>query len=97
MRNETVVFTGTLSSMTRKQAQQAVLSLNGTYQNKVTAKTTIVVVGAIQHDLLNSSDKTNKIKAVERFNQLGASIQIINEKQFIGMLLQHMQRLWTNL
>jgi BRCA1-like protein len=44
--NQVVVFTGKLSSLGRKEAQALVIRLGGSAADEVTAKTTLVVVGA---------------------------------------------------
>ena len=42
----TVVFTGKLSSLSRKEAQALVLELGGSTAEDVTSRTTILVIGA---------------------------------------------------
>ncbi|MDT2882661.1 hypothetical protein P7H88_14475, partial [Lactococcus lactis] len=45
LENEYLVFTGTLTTMTRKQAQSIIIGLKGHNQNAVTKKTTRLVTG----------------------------------------------------
>jgi NAD-dependent DNA ligase len=44
--DQVVVFTGKLSSLGRKEAQALVIRLGGSAADEVTAKTTLVVIGA---------------------------------------------------
>ncbi|BBC61876.1 hypothetical protein DAT561_p0014 (plasmid) [Melissococcus plutonius] len=54
VKNEYVVFTGILLSMTRQQAKALVYSLGGIYQSTVTQKTTLLVSGTSTIDLLDN-------------------------------------------
>ena len=54
MKNEYVVFTGILLSMTRQQAKALVYSLGVIYQSTVTQKTTLLVSGTSTIDLLDN-------------------------------------------
>ena len=52
LKNEYFVFTGTLTTMTRRQAQFIIEVLQGNFQNSVTKKTTRLVTGYVPIDLL---------------------------------------------
>lgn len=52
LKNEFFVFTGTLTTMTRKQAQSIVTGLKGYNQNSVTKKTTRLITGYVPIDFL---------------------------------------------
>lgn len=66
---EVVVFTGTLQTMKRKEAQKIVESLGGVVANSVTKETTLLVVG----------DKPgSKLKKAEKLG-----VKIINENEFL--------------
>lgn len=52
LKNEYFVFTGTLTTMTRKQAQFIIEGLQGNFQNSVTRKTTRLVTGYFPIDLI---------------------------------------------
>ncbi len=54
VKNEYVVFTGILLSMTRQQAKALIYSLGGIYQSTVTQKTTLLVSGTSTIDLLDN-------------------------------------------
>ena len=68
----TVVVTGTLSAMGRKQAEEAIVSLGGKAAGSVSKKTSLVVAGE------NAGSKLDKAQ------QLG--VRVIGEAEFIEML-----------
>ena len=68
----TVVVTGTLSSMDRRQAENAVLEAGGKSAGSVSKKTSLVVAGE------NAGSKLTKA------NQLG--IKVIGEDEFLRLL-----------
>jgi tetratricopeptide (TPR) repeat protein len=72
--DQIVVFTGKLSSLGRKEAQAVVMRLGGTVADEVTAKTTLVVVGA---EGFSGSDKSQKLRKAE---DLG--LKVIDENDF---------------
>jgi len=69
----TVVITGTLSQMTRQQAEQAVRDAGGTAGSGVSKKTSLVVAGESAGSKL------------EKANKLG--VRVIGEEEFRAMLL----------
>ncbi len=97
LKNEWIVFTGTLSSMTRKQAQAVILSLNGNNQNSVTHDTTLLVMGSRQSDLLKENQQSKKLTEAIRLKELGQRIRFMNEKEFIELVTQQFQLLLKNL
>ena len=66
---ESVVLTGTLSSMGRSEAQQRIEALGGTCQTSVTSKTTLVIAGEKAGSKLEKAKKRN--------------IPVISEKEFL--------------
>lgn len=75
-----VVFTGKLSSLSRKGARALVQRLGGEQADDVTAKTTILVVGA---EASREREKANKLKRAEELTAEGqAQIQVLSEEQF---------------
>lgn len=86
--NETVVFTGKLSTLGRREAHALVIRLGGSAADEVTARTTMLVVGAEGFP----SEKSNKLRRAEELNdryagqQEGekppAPIRIIPENEF---------------
>ncbi len=70
---ETVVLTGTLSSMSRDQAKEKIEALGGSVGNSVTKSTTLLVAGA---------DAGSKLKKAQ---ELG--IKVIDEQEFVERLV----------
>jgi len=70
--DKTVVFTGTLSSMTRDEAKALIEERGGTISNSVSRNTDLVVVGE------------NPGSKYQRAQQLG--INIINEEEFLKLV-----------
>ena len=66
---ESVVLTGTLSSMGRSEAQQRIEALGGTCQTSVTSKTTLVIAGEKAGSKLEKAKKLN--------------IPVISEEEFL--------------
>ena len=75
--DQVVVFTGKLSSLGRKEAQALVIRLGGSAADEVTAKTTLVVVGA---EGGSTSEKSQKQRKAE---DLG--VRVISEDDFCRM------------
>ena len=75
--DQVVVFTGKLSSLGRKEAQALVIRLGGSFADEVTAKATLVVVGA---EGFPGSEKSEKLRKAE---DLG--MRIISENDFCRM------------
>ena len=71
---ESVVLTGTLSSMPRSRAQQEIEARGGTCQSAVTSKTTLVVAGEAAGSKLAKAQK------------LG--VKIVGEEEFLRLLGQ---------
>jgi tetratricopeptide (TPR) repeat protein len=87
---EMVVFTGRLSTLGRKEAHALVEGLGGQAADEVTAKTTMLVVGAesgARDGEKSESEKTHKLKRAEQINlQTAASIRILSESQFCKLV-----------
>ena len=75
--NQLVVFTGKLSSLGRKEAQALVIRLGGSAADEVTAKTTLVVIGAEGGPNAEKSQKQRKAE------DLG--VRVITENDFCRM------------
>ncbi len=75
--DQVVVFTGKLSSLGRKEAQALVIRLGGSSADEVSAKTTLVVVGA---EGFSGSEKSEKLRRAE---DLG--VRIVTENDFCRM------------
>lgn len=81
-------FTGELAMMSRKHAQEEVLTRGGSIPSSVTKELDYLVVGNRNSPLLNNGDgkKGKKFLKAEELNQRGESIKIITEGQFVDML-----------
>ena len=75
--DQLVVFTGKLSSLGRKEAQALVIRLGGSTADEVTARTTLVVVGA---EAGPNAEKSQKQRKAE---DLG--VRVITENDFCRM------------
>ncbi|MDN6317977.1 MAG: BRCT domain-containing protein [Staphylococcus equorum] len=91
LQNETVVFTGTLASMTRKQAQALVRSLGGQVQYSVSKKTTILVIGRSTLDLFEQDSRSLKLKHAEELQDKGFSLKKMGEEEFIKPSIAQLQ------
>jgi tetratricopeptide (TPR) repeat protein len=75
--DQLVVFTGKLSSLGRKEAQALVIRLGGAAADEVTARTTLVVIGA---EAGPSAEKSQKQRKAE---DLG--VRVVSENEFCRM------------
>jgi DNA polymerase III subunit epsilon len=80
-----VVFTGTLQSMVRREAQQKVIEIGGYCQNSITRDTNFLVVGDLEYRF-GEDFKSSKIKKAENYLALGQAIELITEQQFLEMI-----------
>jgi tetratricopeptide (TPR) repeat protein len=78
-----VVFTGKLSSLSRKDARAAVARLGGATSDDVSAKTTMLIVGAEGTPAAES--KSNKQKRAEELIASGQAIEVLGEDAFCRM------------
>lgn len=82
-----VVFTGELDSMTRVDAQMAVLKAGGLIVTGVSTKTNLVVTGYQDpRQLKAGATKSNKLAKAEELREQGHEIEIIDELMFREML-----------
>lgn len=92
LKNEYFVFTGTLTTMTRRQAQFIIEGLQGNFQNSVTKKTTRLVTGYVPIDLLIGYIREGDIVVVTELERLGRNSKdfttIMNEIQQKGATLE---------
>ncbi len=78
-----VVFTGTLTSMSRKNAMQAVANRNSTIYNAVGKGTDYLIIGEWQN---GQHRKSAKLRKAEHLLAEGARIHVIGEKRFLELL-----------
>ena len=80
-----IVFTGTLTSMTRKEAIQRAVNNGATVVSAVSKKTNYLVVGISDFIDFANGIKTTKLKDAELVKAKGYDIAIIDEEQFLRM------------
>lgn len=83
---KTVVFTGTLSSMTRKEALAIVANLGGIPSDSVTAKTNFLVVGNEEFVSSVKNGKTTKMIKADLLKSKGKDIETISENTFFTII-----------
>lgn len=85
--DKTFTFTGTLKSMTRKNAMQKIVDIGGKCGNGVTMKTNYLVVGI--QDLTRFKEgvsKSSKMLKAEEYANRGLDIEIIAEDDFLNLI-----------
>jgi len=83
--SKSVVFTGELTSMSRKDAIQRAVNNGATVASGVSKKTNYLIVGVSDFIDFSSGKKTNKLKDAEALSALGQDISIIDEEDFLKM------------
>ena len=80
---KTVVFTGTLSSMKRADAQQIIADIGGVNSNSVSKKTDFLIVGQQDYRIVGDDGMSCKQeKAIELVNS-GCPLEILSEEDFL--------------
>jgi DNA polymerase III subunit epsilon len=82
---KSLVFTGELTSMSRKEAIQRAVNNGATVSSGVSKKTNYLVVGISDFIDFSSGKKTNKLKDAEALSASGQEISIIDEEDFLKM------------
>lgn len=82
----TVVFTGTLSSMIRAEAQQIIADIGGINGNGVTKDTDFLVVGQQDYRIVGEDGMSNKQEKAVKLIEKGSSLEIISEADFLKNL-----------
>lgn len=85
-----VLFTGTLESMTRKEAQARVLEAGGETPSSVSRTLDYLVIGDADLERFNAGWRSSKLKKAEKYNAEHdeADIKIIGESEFLALLEQ---------
>lgn len=83
---KTVVFTGTLQSMIRKEAQVKVLEIGGECGSGVTSQTNFLIVGEQDYQKYGEGFKSSKMKKAEKLLSQGKEIELLTEGQFLQMI-----------
>lgn len=82
----TVVFTGTLSSMVRVEAQQLIADIGGILGNSVTKETDFLIVGQQDYRVVGDDGMSNKQEKAIKLIKDGAMLEIISEDDFLRNL-----------
>lgn len=86
---KSIVFTGELSTLERKEAMQQVVNSGGIIKSGVSSKTDFLIIGTQDKSVVGESGlSTKERKAYELMNK-GKTIKIINEEEFIQLLSQN--------
>ena len=81
---EVVAFTGTLASMTHAAAAELVADLGGTFSEKLTHATTLLVVGEEGWPLADDGAPTVKFRRAAEWNRAGeASVRLLAESEWL--------------
>jgi DNA polymerase-3 subunit epsilon len=80
-----IVFTGELTSMSRKEGIQRAVNNGAIVASGVSKKTNYLIVGVSDFIDFSSGKKTNKLKDAEALSALGQDISIIDEEDFLKM------------
>ena len=83
---QVVVFTGTLSTLTRVEAKDAAAHFGATTKSGVTGKTTLLVVGGGFAGDDPSEFSTGKARKAVQLRQAGQSIEVLTERDFMDLL-----------
>ncbi len=81
-----VVFTGALDSMSRAEAQQAVVNVGAICSESVGMKTHFLVVGEQNLRKLKGGEKSSKMRRAESLLTEGCEIEVIGEWEFVRIL-----------
>jgi tetratricopeptide (TPR) repeat protein len=86
LNGETVVFTGTLASMTHREAMDAVAEHGGRAVQTITSQTTLLVVGEEGWALEDDGRASQKLEHALRLAADGQSLKIVAESDWLQML-----------
>lgn len=79
----TVVFTGTLSSMTRAEAQQIIADIGGSNSNSVTSETDYLIVGQQDYRIVGEDGMSSKQEKAMKLIEKGSELEVISEDDFL--------------
>lgn len=82
-KNEVVIFTGKLNSMSRDEAMRLVRRLGGNTGSSVTRNTTILVTNMKGIKDLRREEMSNKLKKATDLNAKGQNIKFLSEEEFL--------------
>lgn len=83
--DQNVVFTGKLSTLLRKQAQQMVADIGGHPQDRVTEDTDFLVIGQQDYRIVGDDGMSGKQEKAIKMKEKGFPIEILSENEFTKM------------
>lgn len=83
---KTLVVTGKLKSMLKREAWQKAVNVGAIINKDVTSKTNILIVGEQDPRIVGNDMKSNKLEKAEKLLQAGKDIQLITESDFLKMI-----------
>ena len=100
LQGEHVAFTGTLASMTHRQAQDLAEEHGGSAMQHVSRQTTMLVIGEEGWPLDPDGEPSQKLRQVQDLRTQGFDIKLVKESDWLGLLglseeTQQIQRLYT--
>jgi len=81
-----VVFTGTLSSMIRAEAQQKIADIGGIIGNSVTKDTDFLIVGQQDYRVVGDDGMSSKQEKAIKLIEKGSALEILSEDDFLKNL-----------
>jgi len=79
----TVVFTGTLASMPRNEAQQIIADIGGINGSGVSRETDFLIVGQQDYRLVGDDGMSNKQEKAIKLIEKGSELEVISEVEFL--------------
>ena len=86
LRGERVALTGTLASMTHKQAAACIAQHGGEASSHVSQQTTLLVVGEEGWPLEADGSPSQKFLQAQALRERGASLRVLRESDFLHLL-----------
>ena len=86
-KDKTVVFTGPLGIMERREAEYLISKLGGIIRNSVTKKTDILITNARDPESLNPLQMSTKLRTAMDYKSRGQDIILLNAEEFENILL----------
>jgi len=94
-KNEVVVFTGKINSMSRDEAMSLVKRLGGSTGSSVTNKTTMLVTNLKDIKDLGREEMSNKLRKATDLKVQGHNIKVLNEEDFLKMMVDFKDKAWS--
>ena len=81
-----ILFTGTLKSMSRKEAAQLVVNIGAEPTDSFNKNINYLIVGDFDFYKFRNGEKSSKLISAEKALQKGSDIEIISEEDFLKMI-----------